>query len=146
MSEDWNLLEDAAFVAAVASATYPGERFGHREHLRLAWCCLREEQGFDGGLRRVRALIQNYAAALGATGKYHETLTRAWMELVHVAMEYTPGARSFEQLLEAHPHLMDAKLLARHYQKQTLDSAEARTAWVAPDVTPLRSPAVRGAP
>ncbi|AKF87413.1 hypothetical protein MFUL124B02_42460 [Myxococcus fulvus 124B02] len=146
MSEDWNQLEDAAFMAAVASATYPGERFGHREHLRLAWCCLREEQGFDRGLQRVRALIQGYAAALGATGKYHETLTRAWMELVQVGMERAPEARSLEQLLEANPHLTDAKLLSRHYQKQTLDSAEARTAWVAPDVSPLRPPEVRGAP
>ncbi|WP_163871045.1 hypothetical protein [Myxococcus eversor] len=128
---------DADFLTAVEAATWPGERFRHREHLRLAWLCLRAE-GFEGGLSRLRGLIRGYAMALGATGKYHETMTRGWAELVQGAMDAAPGSASLDALLEASPELADARLLASHYQKATLDSAEARAGWVAPDLKPLR--------
>lgn len=128
---------DADFLAAVEAATWPGANFKHREHVRLAWLCLREH-GFDSGLARVRTLIQRYAAALGATGKYHETLTRAWVELVQVGLEAAPGVTSFDAFLEARPELSDSRLLERHYRKETLDSPAARAGWVPPDVTPLR--------
>ncbi|MCY1018451.1 hypothetical protein [Pyxidicoccus sp. MSG2] len=130
-------LTDADFLAAVEAATFPGADFRHREHVRLAWLCLREH-GFESGLERVRGLIQRYAAALGATGKYHETLTRAWAELVQVGLDAAPGLTSFEAFLEARPELTDSRLLDRHYRKETLDSQAARAGWVAPDVAPLR--------
>lgn len=136
-------LTDAGFLAAVESATYPGEDFRHRAHVRLAWLCLREH-GFEAGLERVRGLIQRYAAALGATGKYHETLTRAWAELVQVGLDAVPDAVSFDAFLEARPELGSSRLLERHYRKETLDSAEARTGWVPPDMEPL--PARRTGP
>lgn len=132
------LMTDADFLAAVEAATWPGKAFNHRAHVRLAWLCLRE-WGFEAGLERVKGLIQRYAAALGATGKYHETLTRAWAELVQVGLDAAPGAASFDAFLEARPELTDAKLLERHYRKETLDSAQARAGWVAPDVAPLPS-------
>ncbi|QSQ21655.1 hypothetical protein JY651_41900 [Pyxidicoccus parkwayensis] len=129
-------LTDADFLAAVEAATYPGADFRHRAHVRLAWLCLREH-GFESGLERVRTLIQRYAAALGATGKYHETLTRAWAELVQVGLEAAPGHTSFDAFLDARPELTDSRLLDRHYRKETLDSPEARAGWVPPDVAPL---------
>lgn len=129
-------LKDADFLAAVEAATYPGEAFGHRAHVRLAWLCLREH-GFESGLERVRGLIQRYATALGATGKYHETLTRAWAERVQVGLDAAPGLTSFDAFLEARPELGDSRLLERHYRKETLDSPEARVGWVPPDRAPL---------
>jgi hypothetical protein len=130
-------MTDADFLAAVEAATYPGAEFRHREHVRLAWLCLREH-GFESGLERVRGLIQRYAAALGATGKYHETLTRAWAELVQAGLDAAPGLTSFDAFLEARPELTDSRLLDRHYRKETLDSQAARAGWVPPDVAPLR--------
>ncbi len=129
-------LSDTDFLAAVEAATYPGEDFRHRAHVRLAWLCLREH-GFESGLERVRGLIQRYAAALGATGKYHETLTRAWAELVQVGLDAAPGATSFDAFLEARPELCDSRLLERYYRKETLDSLDARAGWVPPDRAPL---------
>jgi hypothetical protein len=89
------------------------------------------------GLERIRTLIREYATALGATGKYHETLTRAWAELLWRAMRETPEARTFDALLEAHPELLDARLLSRHYTDGVLQSPEAKEGWVGPDVRPL---------
>lgn len=128
---------DEDFLAAVEAATHPGEAFNHRAHLRLAWLCLREQGGLDAGLSRIRERIQHYATALGAPGKYHETVTRAWAELVWTATRKTPGARTFEALLEAHPELLDSRRLSNHYTEAALHSPEAKASWVPPDIKPL---------
>ena len=129
-------LTDAEFLAAVEAATHPGEEFGHRAHLRLAWLCLRAH-GREAGLERIRTLIREYATALGATGKYHETMTRAWAELLWRAMGETPEAATLDALLGAHPELLDSRLPWRHYTDGVLQSAEAKAGWVEPDVRPL---------
>ncbi len=129
-------LSDAEFLAAVEAATYPGDKFGHRAHLRLGWLCLRAH-GFEAGLERIRTLVQRYATALGAAGKFHETMTRAWAEHMQVALDATPGLGSFDAFLEAHPELLDSRLLGRHYRKETLDSPLAKAGWVPPDLEPL---------
>ncbi|MCP3104096.1 hypothetical protein LZ198_35020 [Myxococcus sp. K15C18031901] len=129
-------LDDAAFLAAVDRATLPGERFRHREHVRLAWLCIRAH-GVEAGHAKVRDLIQRYAAALGATGKYHETQTRAWVLLVGAAVAAAPTGETFADFLGRSPELLEGRLLARYYRKETLDSPQARTGWVAPDVAPL---------
>jgi hypothetical protein len=129
-------LSDAQFLEALEKATYPREQFSHRAHLRLGWQCLREH-GFEAGLARVRTTIQRYATAVGAAGKYHETITRVWAEHVQAALESTPHLSGFEAFLAAHPELLSAGVLERHYRKETLDSAEARAGWVPPDREPL---------
>lgn len=128
---------DEDFLASVENATHPGEAFNHRAHLRLAWLCLREQQSLEAGLGRIRELIQSYATALGAPGKYHETVTRAWAVLVWSAARQTPRAGTFEALLEAHPELRDARRLSSHYTEARLHSPEAKASWVPPDVRPL---------
>jgi hypothetical protein len=129
-------LSDAEFLKAVEQATYPGEQFGHRGHLRLGWLCLRAH-GFEGGLERMRSLIRHYATSLGAAEKFHETVTRAWAERMQVALEETPEPGSFEAFLAVHPELLDSRMLGRHYRKETLDSPVAKAGWVPPDLEPL---------
>jgi hypothetical protein len=129
-------VSDAQFLAGLEQATYPPEQFSHRAHLRLGWLCLREH-GFEEGLERLRTTIQGYATAVGAAGKYHETITRVWAEHVQAALETTPWNSSFEGFLAAHPQLLSAGLLERHYHKETLSSAEAKAGWVPPDREPL---------
>ena len=128
--------EDEAFLAAVEAATWPGERFGHREHVRLAWLYLRRH-GREEGSGRIRATLQRYATALGAPGKYHETLTWAWSVCVDHALRGPPRCETFSAFLEAHPWLLEGKLLARHYRPETLEAPEARRERVAPDLAPL---------
>jgi hypothetical protein len=127
---------DGEFLAAVEATTWPGERFGHREHVRLGWLYLRRH-GPEAGSTRIRETIQRYAASLGASTKYHETVTRAWSAHVYAALRETPHLEPFSAFLAAHPELLDGKLLERHYRKETLDAEAARREWVAPDVAPL---------
>lgn len=136
VDESSGMVEDEAFVAAVEATTWPGERFGHREHVRLAWMYLRRH-GLEEGSVRIRATIQRYAAALGAPGKYHETLTWAWSVYVDHALHEPPRCETFPAFLEAHPELLEGRLLTRHYRRETLESPEARRERVAPDLLPL---------
>ncbi len=128
--------EDEAFLAAVEAATWPGERFGHREHVRLAWLYL-GRHGFEAGSARIRETLQRYAAALGATGKYHETMTWAWSVHVAHALERGAGGGTYMAFVAAHPELLDGTLLARHYRRETLTTEQARHERVAPDLLAL---------
>ena len=94
-------LDDAAFLAAVEDTSLPA--FGHREHLRLAWLCLREE-GPEAGAARAARLIRAYAEAKGAHSKFDAALTRRWTDRMWAAMEAAPGA-DFDGLLVAVPEL-----------------------------------------
>lgn len=95
-------LNDADFLAALADTSLPD--FRHRDHLRLAWLCLREH-GPDFAAARVASLIRAYAEAKGAHAKFDLALTERWMLRVKAAMDAAPGA-DFDGLLRAAPELM----------------------------------------
>jgi hypothetical protein len=84
-------VRDRDFVRAFEDCTLPPEQFPHRAHVRLAWLYLREGSLLDALPRFVEGL-KRYAASLGAATKYHETVTWAYMILIHERMP-APGAR-----------------------------------------------------
>lgn len=105
--------------------------FGHREHLELAWNYLRLYSIEDAGEVMVAAI--RYVARLhGAEGKYHETMTRAWLHLVAVHMQRW-GEDGFEAFLERNPDLLDSKLIEHFYSPAAILSEPARAAWTPPD-------------
>ena len=111
-------------------------RFGHREHLRLAWLSLSRE-GEQQGAATTIATIQRFAAAHGASEKYHETITRFWLRLVAHHLDADPPASSFDDFLSHSPRLLDTGLMRRHYRPETLAGERARREWVEPDLVPL---------
>lgn len=129
-------LSDAEFMAAISVAKFPGGKFGHRGHVRMAWICLKDKS-FEEGMEQIRSTVKGFATILGVPEKYNETVTRAWAECVHAALEQTSGLDSFDAFLAAHPELLNPGLLDRHYRKQTLESPAAKAAWVPPDLAPL---------
>ena len=131
-------MSDDDFLRAFETGTLPKEEFTHGAHVRLAWICLRRD-GFEDGGARVVAGIQAFARLHGATGLYHETVTRAWLTLISAAD--TAGAPSFDAFLAAHPELR-GRVLDRHYQPETLASDAARRRFVPPDREPLPAPAI----
>ena len=132
-------LSDAEFMAAISVAKFPGGKFGHHGHVRMAWICLKDTS-FDAGMERIRSTVKGFAAILGVPEKYNETVTRAWAECVHAALERTPGIDSFDAFLAAHPELLNPALLEQYYRKETLESPEAKRGWVQPDLEPLPRP------
>jgi hypothetical protein len=126
-------LDDAAFVRAFEACELTP--FHHADHLRIAWIYLRALPAAEADAR-MAAGLRRFAASRGASEKYHETLTLVWLRLVAAAI----GAHApvtFDDLLAAEPALLDQARPLTFYSRERLDSAAARTRWVAPDREPL---------
>jgi flavin reductase (DIM6/NTAB) family NADH-FMN oxidoreductase RutF len=116
----------AKLVHAFETGEIGSDEFPHERHVRVAWG-LAQRYGHAEGLERLRAGIGGIAARAGRPEAYHETITRAWFELI-------AGADA----LEHHPELFDKTLLGRYYSPARL--AAGRAMWVEPDLHPLRLP------
>jgi hypothetical protein len=134
--------EDAAFVAAFEGGTLPPERFRHAEHVRLAWLMLREHD-LPRALARFSAGLRRYAAALGKAERYHETITVAYLLLVH---ERRRRHERFAGFRRRNPDLFSRSpcILERYYRPQTLASERARAGFVLPDAPASGSSASGG--
>jgi hypothetical protein len=137
---DWKVLSDRAFAEAVEICEMPNEYFHHLDHVRLAWIYLRELPEEDA-MERMARTLKRFAAHNGRPERYHHTRTLAWMQLVVAAARTTPAIQTFAEFIAAHPHLSDQQTLLRHYSKNLLDSPDARTGWVGPDLRSLPAPA-----
>lgn len=113
--------------------------FGHREHVRVA-VLLALRHGRHAALALFSRGIKEIAAAAGRPEKYHETVTRAWFDLIEAAREAHPDARSAAALLDACPELLDQHLLRRYYSAGVLESDAARRGWLPPDGRPMAWP------
>ena len=124
-------MDDPEFVAQFESCTLPPDSFSHRNHVRLAWLYLKEDP-LLGALDRFRRSLKRYAASLGAAAKYHETITFAFLFLIHERMQRTPAA-TFDDFAVANADLFEP-ILDRYYTPETLRSDLARQTFVMPDL------------
>lgn len=129
-------MEDHEFLRLFHEGNLRSEEFRHKGHLRLAWLVL-SRHARDEAERIVAQEIRQFAVVNGASGRYHDTLTRFWVRLVGHAMENAPGARSVDELLARFPFLLDKSLPFRHWRGETLNSDLARACWVDPDLGAL---------
>jgi hypothetical protein len=122
---------DSAFLDALEKAGIPNDAFRHRDHLRAAWLCIRQ-QGAAGAEEAMLSIIRRFATAHGHAGKFHYTLTVAWVRLVaaHVVQH---NDVTFEELIALDGRLLDKDLPLRFYSRDLLFSARAREQWVNPD-------------
>src|SRR5204863_519833 len=102
-------MTDGEFLAAFEAATWPREQWHHREHIKIAYLYLLRHP-LDEAAARVRAGIKAFNAAKSipespASG-YHETMTQAWLRLVHLTLcEYGP-AETADAFYELQPQLV----------------------------------------
>jgi hypothetical protein len=135
-------MDDQDFLAAFESGTLSPHEFPHRAHIRMAWLVLRRD-GWDAGFENIRKGIQHFAAGHGATRKYHETITRFWALRVNHAISLDPAIADFEAFVAAYPHLLDTRIIGRHYSRDLLGSDAARAGWIEPDLEGLPADRVR---
>lgn len=137
------MLTDEEFVRGFESATLPGDQFNHAAHVRAAWWYLRHHT-IGEAIDRFSRALRGFADANGASRKYHETVTVAWMLLV---AERLSAARELDwpAFAERHPELFaKPSLLLRYYSGPTLESDRARCGFVMPDANRLRTETPRG--
>jgi hypothetical protein len=121
---------------ADALADRPPGRFGHEDHLYVAWRIVREHGAEEGG-RLFADGLRSLTEQQGRRDKYHETLTAFWLRLVAHCVADAPDLGDFQAFLAGYPLLGDSSIAGRHWSDDTLWSTEARGRWVAPDLLPL---------
>lgn len=120
-------LTDDEFLAAFHSCRLPKEQFKNLDHFRLAWLHVHRESQAEAEIR-VREGIVAFAAHLGATGKYHETITVAWVRLLATHREPT-----FDEFVRKNEAKLNLDTLHRFWSPELLASDRARREWVPPD-------------
>jgi hypothetical protein len=121
-----NTLDDGPLIEAFEAGAIAPADFPHARHVRVAWG-LAQRHGRQEGLRRMVAGIRQLLARAGRPDAYHETISRAWFELIASADD-----------LDAVPELFDKRLLERYYSPPRL--AAGRERWLEPDLAPLVPP------
>lgn len=105
-------MTDEELVSGFETGELPPGRFGHREHLQLAWCYL-TRFGRGEAERRLLAGLRAFAARAGKPDKFDAALTSAWVGVLADAARQL-GAPPFDALIAARPELLDSATVRAH--------------------------------
>jgi hypothetical protein len=128
---------DDELLRQFEDCSLPLERFRHRVHIQIAFLYLCRYPVLDV-LGRFPAALTRYAEAHGKSGLYHETITWAYVLLIHERMERAGQAQSWEEFTSANADLMtwSGSVLQQYYRNETLSSDLARKIFLFPDKAP----------
>lgn len=124
-------LSDDELLDGFEGASLEPGTFHHEEHVRVAWLyCQRYEPA--QAVERFVTCIRRLVTALGASDKYHETITWAYLLLIRERLE---AGESWEEFAARSGDLLDPKgaVLRRYYSPGLLRSDRAKTRFVLPD-------------
>ena len=129
--------EDSDLRAQFESCSLPQGAWTHRAHLRMAYLYALS-LALPDSIARIRAAIKRFNASKHVPETlergYHETITVAFMRLVHHALStaQSPFCNS-DEFCDQNPHLLNKDALAKHYSRELLRSHEAKHKFVEPD-------------
>ena len=133
--------ELADLVARFQACTLPKTEWTHAAHLAVGTWQVRQH-GPERALDLLRTGISRLNDAHGTVnddvGGYHETITRAYVQLISEFLAPRPElatATCVQALLAS--ALAARDVLLDHYSKDTLMSVRARRSWLEPDRAPL---------
>jgi hypothetical protein len=117
----------------------PLVHFRHRVHIQIAFSYLRKYPLLDV-LARFPDALKRYAAAHGKAGLYHETISWAYILLIHERMQRAPQPRTWEEFAATNEDLLtwSGSILKQYYRDETLSSDLAREIFLFPDRAPTR--------
>jgi hypothetical protein len=135
-------MTDSDFIRHFEGCTLPAGAFHHRDHVRLAWLYLRRLPVLDA-LTRFSEGLRRFATANGHPRLYHETITWAYLFLIHQRMAEADSDETWEEFAARNPDLFawNPSILDAYYEKDTLGSKLARRVFVMPDRVRPRSAA-----
>jgi hypothetical protein len=126
-----NDLSDDALLDAFEALAIPPAHFDHRQHVRLAFATLRRAGDFGEGAVRFRRALRRFTEAHGAAAKYHETLTWAFLALIH-ERAHVERVETSAALIAGCPDLFAGALAARYEVRELAASPLARAVFVLP--------------
>jgi hypothetical protein len=127
-------MDDREFIVRFETCTLPEAKFRHADHVRLGWLYLQRLPVLEA-LDRFAAGLKRFAGSLGKANRYHETITWAYLLLIHERIERGARHADWSQFAAANEDLFDWQdsLLKRYYRKETLTSEVARHVFVFPE-------------
>ena len=132
-----NSIEDQEFKRQFEACEIPLSEFNHKEHLRLAYVYLVENDA-RVSVQLMKSSLQRFLGYHNVDPtKYHETLTKAWILAVHHFMNKCDELKSAEELISQNPEMLDTKIMMTHYSAEILFSNRARGTFVQPNLDPI---------
>lgn len=132
--------DDETFLEQFEAGAWPLENMHHRQHVKLAYLYLCRYP-LDAATARIRMSIKAFNAAHhvpeNSDRGYHETMTQAWMRLIHCTLQEFGPAENSDAFLEKHTQLLSKRALLFFYSRDHIMSAEAKQRFVEPDLSPL---------
>jgi hypothetical protein len=132
-------LDDEQLVRRFEDCTLPNGAFRHADHVRVAWVYLGRHPVLAAASRFAESL-KRFAAAHGRSGLYHETLTYAYLFLIHDRIATRGRGATWAEFAEANPDLMLSRpsALLEYYSPERLGSDLARQVFLWPDLSARR--------
>ena len=123
-------MSDAELVTRFERAEV--EELHHPDHVRVAFAYPRTMPLLDA-IRAFTAALRRFAAAQGKPGLYHETITWAFLLIIHERMQLTPAA-AWEAFIAENDDLLHWKpsVIDSYYPAEVLQSEFARRVFVLP--------------
>lgn len=128
--------EISSLVTEFEACTLDPATFKHYQHLTVALWYL-THNSYATASEKMRTGIKRLAAAYGKMG-YHETITEFWLRMVWKFLGDAPENESVTSLTNRLIADDDNKeRIYEYYSSDLLNSAEAKSHWVEPDLKPL---------
>ncbi|MGA8307434.1 MAG: hypothetical protein WB723_17310, partial [Candidatus Acidiferrales bacterium] len=121
-------------VRRFENCSYTSEEFVHARHLTVAaWYLATME--FKAALEKMRAGLRRFIAHHGKNG-YHLTITEFWLERVEkLVVERRDAEKGLVPLVNSVVECCsDKNLIYEFYSRERIASAEAKAAWIKPDI------------
>jgi len=134
------ITDDDRFLAGFEDCTRPLSQWHHREHIKVAYLYI-SRYSLETAIAKMSWGIKAYNAAHqveeGLDRGYHETLTQAWMRLVHCTFFEFGPSETADMFVDKHTQLLSKRALLFFYSRDLIMSPEAKAHFVEPDLAPL---------
>jgi hypothetical protein len=126
-------IEDRLIVSEFESGRAP-QNFHHAGHVRVAFAYISQFPLLDA-IAKFTAALKRFARAQDKPDLYHETITWAYLLLIHDRFARAGRTQTWEEFAEQNSDLLRWRegILDRCYSRTTLESQLARTTFLFPD-------------
>ena len=124
-------MSDEEFIRQFAVGTL--EPFHHQDHVKMGWLYLQRDPVLEA-IAKFTAALKHFAAVKGQPNLYRETITWAYLLLIHERMQLQ-AVQDWEAFAAQNSDLLtwETSVLKTYYRAETLQSELARRIFVFPD-------------
>lgn len=130
-------LSNGEFLTQFRNKTLNPVHFNHVGHLRLSWLYLTHHD-LETAVEGVCSGIKAYAESLGASTKFHITITDSLVRIMAKRLDVMVN-KDWQSFLDQNRDMVDnaVSVLLQYFSRELLFSEAARTTLVKPDVQPI---------